>query len=171
MGVIIRNAGLLLALAASLTSCGFTDPREVYHGEKGEPLAAIVAAIGAAERSVLARSPALPRQAVLDALAAARRRGVLVEFVVCEQEEMPVPDHATPVHDEVPIRFDRSHHPKSGAVLVIDSRTVVRTSYPWDNGKEAVMIIRDSPELGERIAADFRNHVARAETRNAPESR
>lgn len=156
------NAVLALLVGAAVSGCGVSDRREVYRGHSGEPLAAIVAAIDGAERSVLARSPALPRKAVLEALAAARRRGVLVEFVVCEQGEVRAAAQPTEVSDTVSIRFDRGHHPKSGAVLVIDSRTVVRSSYPWDKGDEAVMIIRDNPELGERIAAECRSHVARA---------
>lgn len=162
MRILAINAAVVMLVGAAVSGCGVADRREVYRGSNGEPMAAIVAAIGAAERSVLARSPALPRQPVLDALAAARSRGVLVEFVVCTQDDEPAPLTPLQAADGVPIRFDPSHHPKTGAVLVIDSRTVVRTSYPWDNDNEAVMIIRDNPELGERIASECRSHVARA---------
>lgn len=140
MRMLATSRLVALLVAAAVSRCGVADRREVYRGSNGEPLAAIVAAIDAAERSVLARSPALPRQAVLETLAAARRRGVLVEFVVCEQGELPAVGESTLGSDAVSIRFDRGHHPKSGAVLVIDSRTVVRTSYPWDSGNEAAMI-------------------------------
>lgn len=154
---------LLLLAGAGLSSCGFAERREVHRGSNGEALAAIVSAIDGAERSVLARSPATPRPAVLEALAAARRRGVLVEFVVCS-DRVPLPGSISePDADSVPIHFDPTHGASGGAVLVIDARTVVRTSYRGNsNETEAAMIIRDNAELGARVAAEYRSHVARA---------
>ena len=163
MRVCIRNTALLLTLAATLASCGFVARREVYHGDNGEPLAAIVSTIASAERSVLARSPSLPRPAVVEALAAARARAVLVEFVVCGDPESAGEGSIAPA-EVVPIRFDQADHPKTGAVFVIDIRTVVRSSYAGKHGRETVMIIRDTPDLGERIAAECRSHIARGPT-------
>ena len=151
---------------AALAGCGLADRREVYRGSDGEALKAIVSAIDGAKRSVLARSPALPRQPIADALAAARRRGVLVEFVVCADPAAVLNDKSPPT-DAVPLAFDRTDHPHSGAVYVIDSRTVVRTSYPISQESEAAMIIRDTPELGERIAAECRSHIARSKSDDA----
>lgn len=170
MRMLIRNAALLLAIAAAFAGCGFGDRREVYRGTQGEALTAIVKEIESAKRSVLARSPALPRRVVADALAAARRRGVLVEFVVCA-DPAAVLDGKSPPPDTIPLAFHRSNHPHSGAVYVIDARTVVRTSYPSSRSTEAAMIIRDSPELGERIASECRRHVARATADDAKHGR
>lgn len=162
MRTFITTAVLLLGIGAGLTGCGSADRREVYHGSNGEPVAAIVAAINGAKRSVLARSPALPRPAVADALTAARARGVLVEFVVCRDPESLPNGDSLPGAEGLPIRFDHSDHPTIGALFVVDARTVVRTSYVGRRGAESVMIIRDTPELGERIAAECRSHIARA---------
>ena len=161
----VRIALTVLA-GAALGGCGFGDRREVYRGSNDEAMKAIVSALDGAKRSVLAKSPALPRPPVAEALAAARRRGVLVEFVVCADPAAVLDGRSGPA-DLVPLAFDPREHPHSGAVYVIDSRTVVRTSYPVSRGPEAVMIIRDTPELGERIAAECRSHVARAKSDGA----
>ena len=166
----MRTLSFRIALAvlagAAVAGCGLGDRREVYRGDNGEGVKAIVSAIEGAKRSVLAKSPALPRQPIAEALAAARRRGVLVEFVVCA-DPAELPSGNTQSAELVPLAFDPREHPHSGAVYVVDSRTVVRTSYPVSRGEEAVMIIRDTPELGERIAAECRSHVARAKSDGA----
>ena len=166
MRTLTFRLALALLGAAAVGGCSMSDRREVYRGSNGEALKAIVSAIDGAKRSVLARSPALPRPPVIEALAAARRRGVLVEFVVCADPAAALDGQSSPP-EAVPLAYDRTHHPHSGAVYVIDSRTVVRTSYPISRDPEAAMIIRDTPELGERIAAECRSHIARATTADA----
>ena len=160
--------GLAAVMTMLLSACGAADRREVYRGSDGEALTAIVQTIERAERSVLARSPAMPRPQVVEALSAARTRGVLVEFVVCGDPFAGGTSGASAAARLFPIGFDPAHRTTGGAVFVIDSRTVVRTSYAGQSGPEAAMIIRDSPELGERIAAECRTHVARARRETLP---
>ena len=164
----VRNSAPAMLVALLLSACGAADRREVYRGSNDEALTAIVQTIESAERSVLARSPALPRPRIVEALSAARARGVLVEFVVCGDPVASGPGGAPASAGPFSIGFDPTHRTKGGAVFVIDSRTVVRTTYAGQSGPEAAMIIRDSAELGERIAAECRTHIARARPETLP---
>ena len=158
-----KHAALTLLCAALFGGCGSADRREVYRGRNGEGVAAIVAEIRRAERNILVTAAVRPRKAVADALAAARARGVEVEFVVCGDTSSGSAAEPAPAEEAVPVRFDRTHPHRGGAVFVVDAKTVVRTSFSGRNdADEAVMVTRDSPDLGRRVAAECISHVERA---------
>ena len=166
---IISHAPRGMLAAVVLAGCSGADRREVYRGANGQAVGAIVREINAAERTVLATSPAYPRSAVAEALAAARRRGVQVDFVVCGKATMAPGGAAAAEAELLPVRFDRSHDETDGGrVFVIDERTVIRSAYQvtgrGDSATdETVMVIREAPALARRTAAECRRHAGRAE--------
>ena len=154
-----------LAAILCLAGCSETDQREVYQGRGGEGVAAVVREIAAARRSVLAKSPQYPQQAIAEALAEAKRRGVEVKVVVCGESATEAREDLVPLIQEIGVEHDSSHAPKGGRVFVIDEETVIFTAFGGQTDKpdaETVMVVRDSPELAQRTAAEWQSHARRA---------
>ena len=148
-----------------LAGCSEADQREVYQGRRGEGVAAVVREIAAARRSVLVKSPQYPQQAIAAALAGAKRRGVEVKVVVCGESAPQAREDLVPLIQEIGVEHDSSHAAKGGRVFVIDDETVIFTAFAAQAEKsdaETVMVVRDSPELAQRTAAEWQSHARRA---------
>ena len=154
-----------LAAILLLAGCSEADQREVYQGRGGEGVAAVVREIAAAQRSVLAKSPHYPQQAIAAALAEAKRRGVEVKVVICGNSATEAREDVDPLIHEIGVAHDSSHTPKGGRVFVIDDETVIFTAFGGQADKpdaETVMVVRDSPELAQRTTTEWQSHARRA---------
>lgn len=136
--------------------------------------AAIVAAIGAAEREVLVLAYSFTHPRIARALTAAHRRGVRVEVVADRGQTLEQPQSAVPAlaRDGVAVWLDGNFAAAHNKVVVIDAdgprATTVTGSFNFTlaaqkRNAENLLLLRDNPDVARAYRANFRRLQEKAQ--------
>jgi phosphatidylserine/phosphatidylglycerophosphate/cardiolipin synthase-like enzyme len=158
--IIARNVGLM-----SQTTAHFT--------QKGDCTDTIVKAIRRARSEILVQAHSFTCAAIADALADARRRGVLVTILLDRGSEKQTYSELKDLSQKGLLPFVSNQHQRlHDQVLVIDRRTVITGSFPFtaqegkDNAANIVVLNKQ-----DELAAEFRRNFLKQQANcSAPTS-
>lgn len=135
--------------------------------------AMIVACIRGAKRQILVQAFSFTSRALASALIAAKKRGVDVQVMADREqtyggEASRIPDLA---RAGIPVALEVRYQSAHNKVMVMDAGTadaaVISGSYNWTyaaqyKNAENVLVLRNSPEIANAYAANWRRHHADA---------
>ncbi|MEW6657354.1 MAG: phospholipase D family protein [Thermodesulfobacteriota bacterium] len=140
----------------------------MYFSPGGGATAAVVQALGQAQRSVYVQAYTFTSPPVAKALTQAHRRGVTVAVILDKsnlKDKYSVADFL--VHADVPTYIDSAHGISHNKVMVIDERLVITGSFNFTRAAERdnaenLLLIEDA-ELASRYLENWRKHAAHSE--------
>ena len=130
----------------------------------------ILEAIAGARRQILVQAYSFTSRNLGNALIAARRRGIDVQFLADREqtfsgENSRIPDLAVA---GVPVALEVRYQSAHNKIMVLDAGTpeaaVITGSYNWtyaaqNRNAENVLILRNHPELARQYAANWHRHA------------
>lgn len=140
----------------------------MYFSPGGGATAAIVQALGQAQRSVYVQAYSFTSSPIAKALTQAHRRGVRVEEILDKSnltDKYSAADFL--VHAGIPTYIDSAHAIAHNKVMVIDERLVITGSFNFtraaerDNAENLLVI--DDEELAARYLENWRLHAGHSE--------
>jgi phosphatidylserine/phosphatidylglycerophosphate/cardiolipin synthase-like enzyme len=164
-----RNFRLALALLGCLAA--WSPPMSaraqqwaVYFSPGGGATEAIVRAVDKARISLYVQAYIISSSAIVKAISAAHRRGVLVK-VILDQGQLTDNFSALPslLAARVPIWIDAAHQIAHNKIMIIDGETVITGSFNFTRSAEYynaenLLVIRDKA-LADRYEANFQEHL------------
>lgn len=106
---------------------------DLYFSPKGGGEAALMMEIGGAEREILVLAYSFTSQPIIDALKAARARGVDVRVVLDKGQDSP---RYAALRQGLPVRIDPVHAIQHNKVMIFDRKAVAFGSYNITEGAE-----------------------------------
>lgn len=191
---VLKWMPLLLALATlAITFSGSTPAQQrassspaqvsVYFSPQGGAQEAVIAAINAAQQSVLVQAYSFTSAPIAEALVSAHRRGVKVEAVLDKSNQSAQYSGATFLSNAgVQVLIDSRHAIAHNKIMLIDSGTpeavIVTGSFNFtraaqERNAENLLVLSQCPQLVRSYAANYQAHRthSRQYTRSTPEER
>ena len=145
--------------------CPSAPPIEVHFSPKGGCLEAIVGLVDGAKRSVRVQAYSFTSPPIIEALVAAKRRGVAVEVLLDRSNRGAAPVDALQAAG-VSVTIDASHPIAHAKVVLVDDEAVEFGSYNYtrqaERNAEDCAIVRDRAVAAAFLGA-WREHRAHAE--------
>lgn len=156
-----RTIGLTAALAFS-SACHAAPGVQVGFSPEGSARELVLQVLGEAKHSIQMLAYAFQAQDIMDALAAAKRRGVDVRVVVDKQRNQGKASRAAMdfvLRNGVALRTNDRFHLHHDKAVIVDGSTVQTGSFNFapsaeTKNSENVVVIRDMPD----VAARFLSH-------------
>jgi phosphatidylserine/phosphatidylglycerophosphate/cardiolipin synthase-like enzyme len=165
-----RLAALILfsLVFLSFASAAIAGDWRVYFSPGGKATAAIVQALGQAERSVYVQAYSFTSAPIAKALTQAHRRGVQVQTIL---DKSNVTDKYSAadflLHAGIPTYIDAAHTIAHNKVMVIDERVVITGSFNFtkaaENNNAENLLVVDDPQLAAAYLENWRLHAAHSE--------
>ncbi|WP_293812892.1 phospholipase D family protein [uncultured Bosea sp.] len=157
----IRIISLAIALAVS-PACHAASGVQVGFSPEGSARQLVLKVIGEATRSIQILAYAFQAQDIMDALVAAKRRGVEIRVVVDKDRNTGKASRTAMdlvVRNGVELRTNDRFHLHHDKTIIVDGDTVQTGSFNFalsaeTKNSENVVVIRGMPE----IAAQYRSH-------------
>ena len=133
----------------------------------------IVDAIRRAKHQILVQAFSFTSRGLANALIAAKRRGVDVQVMADREQTFSGESSRIPdlVRAGIPVTLEVRYQSAHNKVMVMDAGTahaaVITGSYNWtyaaqQKNAENVLLLRDSPDVANAYAANWRRHYAEA---------
>ena len=144
----------------------------VYFSPHGGAMSAIVAEVDAARRSVDVAAYLITARQFVDALDAARRRGVRVRIILDKKHAGGIYSAAPAIgpvaQADLPVWRDGRHKEAHNKVILIDGHTVITGSFNFtdpaeERNAENLLIIRGKPDIFAAYQSDFEAHLAHSD--------
>jgi phosphatidylserine/phosphatidylglycerophosphate/cardiolipin synthase-like enzyme len=137
---------------------------ETFFSPKGGCAAAIVGAIGRAEKTIHVQAYSFTSAPIAAALVAAHKRGVKTQVILDKSQQTERYSEADFLqHAGVAVFIDSAHGIAHNKVMILDGHTVITGSFNFskaaeESNAENLLIIHQTPALAEKYLSNWLAH-------------
>jgi phosphatidylserine/phosphatidylglycerophosphate/cardiolipin synthase-like enzyme len=184
MGIIFRHLNVRMVAIAAVTivsSSGASDPLPTLSRALTAPAKVtvcftpgghcddlVIEQIGAARSRILVQAFNFTNQKILEALAAAKGRGVDVRVLLAKKHETNRSEALTTLLEAgIPVKIDDKVRAAHNKVMIFDAQAVVTGSYNFTyaaqrKNSENLLVLRDSPQIVDAYVRNWKVSAVRS---------